>query len=129
MDWMIILSKIFELVVFPLLGIGAIYLINLIRVKIQQLKQDKDNELYNKYLDMLEKTIIDCVLATTQTYVETLKKEGKFDINAQKTAFEKTYTNVMSILSNEAKIYLQNVLGDLETYIYNKIEAEVKLTK
>ena len=129
MDWMMILSKIFELVVFPLLGIGTIYLINLIRVKIQQLKQDKDNELYHKYLDMLEKTIIDCVLATTQTYVEALKKEGQFDINAQKVAFDKTYTNVMNILSDEAKAYLQNVLGDLETYIYNKIEAEVKLTK
>jgi hypothetical protein len=78
---------------------------------------------------MLENTIIDCVLATTQTYVEALKNEGKFDADAQKIAFTKTYTNVMSILSNDAKEYLENALGDLEAYVYNKIEAEVKLTK
>jgi hypothetical protein len=27
------------------------------------------------------------------------------------------------------KEYLETALGDLETYVYNKIEAEVKLTK
>ena len=78
---------------------------------------------------MLEQTIIDCVLSTTQTYVESLKKEGKFDADAQKIAFTKTYTNVMAILSKDAKKYLEETIGDLEAYVYNKIEAEVKLTK
>lgn len=129
MNWMNVLSQIFEIVIFPLLGIGTAYLIVLIRAKIQELKQKKDDELYHKYLTMLENTVIDCVLATTQTYVEALKKEGKFDADAQKIAFTKTYTNVMNILSKEAKKYLENALGDLEQYVYNKIEAEVKLTK
>jgi hypothetical protein len=129
MDWMNILSQIFEIVIFPLLGIGTAYLIILIKAKIQELKQKKDDELYRKYLTMLENTIIDCVLATTQTYVEALKNEGKFDADAQKIAFTKTYTNVMNILSNDAKEYLETALGDLEAYVYNKIEAEVKLTK
>ena len=124
-----ILSQLFEIVIFPLLAIGTVYLISLIKVKIQQLKQRKDDELYVKYLGMLETTIIDCVLSTTQTYVEALKKEGKFDANAQKIAFTKTYTNVMAILNKDAKKYLEEAIGDLETYVYNKIEAEVKLTK
>ena len=129
MNWMETLSQIFEIVIFPLLGIGTIYLISLIKTKIQQLKLKKDDELYVKYLTMLENTIVDCVLATTQTYVEALKKEGKFDAEAQKIAFTKTYTNVMTILSEEAKKYLNEALGDLEKYVYNKIEAEVKLSK
>ena len=129
MDWMHILSQIFEIVIFPLLGIGTIYLIGLIKTKIQELKQKKDDELYHKYLSMLEDTIISCVLSTTQTYVESLKKEGKFDADAQKIAFTKTYTNVMNILSDDVKEYLQEAIGDLETYVYNKIEAEVRLTK
>lgn len=78
---------------------------------------------------MLEDTIIQCVLATTQTYVENLKKEGAFDADAQKIAFTKTYTNVMKIFSDEAKEYLTEALGDLEAYVYNRIEANVKLTK
>ena len=129
MDWMNILAQLFEIVIFPLLAIGTVYLISLIKNKIQQLKQEKDDVLYHKYLDMLEQTIIDCVLSTTQTYVEALKKAGKFDAEAQKIAFTKTYTNVMAILSKDAKKYLEETIGDLETYVYNKIEAEVKLTK
>ena len=129
MNQMEILKQVFEIVIFPLLGIGTIYLISLIKTKIQQLKLKKDDELYVKYLTMLENTIVDCVLATTQTYVEALKKEGKFDAEAQKIAFTKTYTNVMAILSNEAKEYLYSAIGDLEKFVYNKIEAEVKLSK
>lgn len=129
MNWMMILSQLFEIVIFPLLAIGTVYLISLIKVKIQELKQKKDNEMYVKYLGMLETTIIDCVISTTQTYVEALKKEGKFDANAQKIAFTKTYTNVMAILNKDAKKYLEEAIGDLETYVYNKIEAEVNLTK
>lgn len=129
MDWMNILAKLFEIVIFPLLAIGTVYLISLIKNRIQQLKQEKDDALYHKYLDMLEQTIIDCVLSTTQTYVEALKKAGKFDADAQKIAFTKTYANVMAILSKDAKKYLEETIGDLEAYVYNKIEAEVKLTK
>ena len=129
MDWMMILSQLFEIVIFPLLAVGTVYLISLIKVKIQELKQKKDSEMYTKYLGMLETTIIDCVIATTQTYVEALKKQGKFDADAQKIAFTKTYTNVMTILNKDAKKYLEEAIGDLETYVYNKIEAEVNLTK
>lgn len=129
MDWMKIITQIFEVIIFPLLSIGTIYLINLIKVKIQELKQKKNDDLYHKYLDMLEDTITQCVLATTQTYVDSLKKEGTFDADAQKVAFTKTYTNIMNILSDEAKEYLTNILGDLEVYVYNRIEANVKLTK
>lgn len=129
MDWMNVLSQVFEIVIFPLLGIGTIYLISLIKTKIQELKQKKDDELYHKYLTMLENTIVDCVLATTQTYVEALKKEGEFNADAQKVAFTKTYTSVMKILSEDAKEYLTNAVGDLEAFVYNKIEAEVKLSK
>lgn len=129
MDWMSILSQIFEIVIIPLLGIGTLYLISLIKVKIQELKQRKDDELYHKYLAMLEDTIINCVLATTQTYVETLKKQGKFDLDAQKTAFEMTYKNVMSILAVDAREYLESAIGDLEVFITNKIEAQVIASK
>lgn len=129
MDWMTIIAQLFEIVIFPLLGIGTVYLIALIKTKIQELKQKKNDELYLKYLNMLDQTITDCVISTTQTYVESLKKQGAFDADAQKLAFTKTYTNVMKILSEDAKEYLQEAMGDLEAYVYNKIEANVNLTK
>ena len=128
MDCIKIITQTFEIIIFPLLFIGTIYLINLIKVKIQELKQKKNDDLYHKYLYMLEDTITQYVLATIQTYVDSLKK-GAFDADAQKVAFTKTYTNVMKILSTKTKEYLTEVLGDLEAYIYNRIEANIKLTK
>ena len=129
MNWTEILAQLFEIVIFPLLAVGTVYLINLIKSKSQELKQKKDNDLYVKYISMLEDTIVNCVLATTQTYVASLKQQGKFDLEAQKTAFEMTYQNVMTILADDAKIYLESAVGDLQTYVNNKIEAEVLARK
>ena len=78
---------------------------------------------------MLSNTICECVIATNQTYVDSLKKQGKFDAEAQKKAFEMTYNAVIEILSEEAKVYLASVYGDLTAYITNMIEAEVNKNK
>ena len=129
MDWMEILSQIFQLVIFPLLGIGTAYLISLIKTKIAELKQKHNNEIFHKYMDMLDKTICEVVMSTNQIYVDTLKKEGKFDGEAQKKAFEHTYQTIMTILTDDAKIYLSEAIGDLQLYVQNKIESEVMLQK
>ena len=129
MDWNNILTQIFELILFPLLIIGSTYLIYFLSVKTKEIKDKTDNDTFDKYLDMLNNTITQCVIATTQTYVSSLKQQGKFDAEAQKIAFQKTYDNVMSILTAETKYYLQTALGDLEAYVNNKIEAEVALNK
>ena len=78
---------------------------------------------------MLNDTITDCVLATTQTYVEALKKDNAFTKEAQKEAFNLTFNAVMAVLTDDAKKYLAEVYGDLTAYITNKIEAEVSLNK
>lgn len=124
-----LITQIMEIVVIPLLGILTTYAVKLIRAKIDEISSQKDNELEKKYLSMLSDTIADCVMATTQTYVETLKKQGKFDIEAQKEAFNKTYAAVFSILSQDAIDYLTNIVGDLNLYVTQAIEAEVKATK
>ena len=79
--------------------------------------QKVDNELADKYLGMLSNTISKCVIATNQTYVETLKKEGKFDLAAQKEAFDMTKDAVLAILEGDALNYLNEIIGDLDTYI------------
>lgn len=78
---------------------------------------------------MLNNTIYDCVTATTQTYVEALKKENAFTKEAQIEAFNLTFNAVMSILNEDAKKYLTVAYGDLNIYIANKIEAEVQFSK
>lgn len=129
MDWLNILQQIFELCIIPLLAIITRSLVIYISTKKDELKNKTDNELAKKYLDLLNDTIANCVIATNQTYVEALKKENAFTADAQKTAFEKTYQAVIATLSDEAQKYLPEVVGDLQTYITQKIEANVNQNK
>lgn len=129
MDWLNILQQIFELCIIPLLAIITRSLVIYISTKKDELKNKTDNELAKKYLDLLNDTIANCVIATNQTYVEALKKENAFTADAQKAAFEKTYQAVIATLSEEAQKYLPEVVGDLQTYITQKIEASVNQHK
>lgn len=129
MDWLNILQQIFELCIIPLLAIITRSLVIYISTKKDELKNKTDNELAKKYLDLLNDTIANCVIATNQTYVEALKKENAFTADAQKAAFEKTYQAIIATLSDEAQKYLPEVVGDLQTYITQKIEASVNQNK
>ena len=129
MDWMVMLYQIFELCVIPLLGVLTMYLVQFIKMKSQEITDKTDSELADKYIQMLADTITTCVIATNQTYVESLKKQGKFDAEAQKEAFNLTYNAVMAVLTDEAKHYLTSIYGDLTAYITTRIEAEVNVSK
>lgn len=125
MDWTIIWTKLFEVILLPLIGVGVSYLIAFINAKIKQVKKKTENETLQKYLDLLNTTIVNCVKSTQQAYVDSLKKQGKFDADAQKEAFRITYENIKAQLSDEAEQYIYTAVGDLQTYIKNKIEAEI----
>jgi hypothetical protein len=129
MNWLEMLYKILEVCVIPLLGILTVYAVKFIKVKSDEIKTKADNELADKYIDLLSTTISDCVIATNQTYVEALKKENAFTAEAQRKAFELTYDAVLEVLSDDAVIYLTSIYGDLSKYITAKIEAEVNLNK
>ena len=129
MDWVTIGNEIIKLFVFPILGILSVYICYLISVKIKESKKKLDNETASKYLDMLNDTITKCVIATNQTYVNALKDKNLFDEKAQKEAFKQTYDAVFKILTEEAKTYLSTIVGDLESYVTNKIESDIPIVK
>lgn len=124
-----LLQDILEVCIIPLLGVLTAYLVNYIKAKSIELTNKTDNEMADKYIQMLTQTITDCVIATNQTYVEALKKQEAFTKEAQKEAFQKTYDAVMLVLTDDAKDYLAEAYGDLTAYITMKIEAEVNMSK
>lgn len=124
-----LLSKIFEVCIIPLLGVLVAYFTQFIKAKSAEISTKTDNELTKKYISMLSDTITQCVIATNQTYVDELKEQGKFDKEAQETAFKATFNAVLAILSDEAKKYLTAAYGDLNTYITNQIEKTVNENK
>lgn len=129
MDWLGLLHEIFEVVIIPLVGVLAAFLIQYINIKKEEILIKCESELGDKYISLLTETINNCVIATNQTYVESLKAQGKFDMEAQKIAFEKTQNAVLAILSEDAKEYLNSMVGDLSIYIAQQIEAQVNINK
>lgn len=129
MEIMELIGQIFEVCIIPLLGILTTFLVKWVSAKSAQIVETRNNELEKKYINMLNDTICDCVIATTQTYVDSLKKQGSFDAEAQKAAFTMTYEAVIKLLTDEASEYLTNAIGDLQLYITQKIEAQVNLNK
>lgn len=129
MNWTEILQNLFVVVIIPLLGLVTKYVIQFLSSKIDEIKNSTDNETFKKYFDMLNNTITNCVIATNQTYVDALKDKNAFTAEAQKEALNKTYSAIMDILSDDAKEYLSNATGDLQSYVTNLIEASVKENK
>ena len=121
--------EIFEMILIPVLGILTAYVITVVRNKVILLQEQTENELADKYLKMLGDTIEQCVTATNQTYVNSLKEQGKFDAEAQKIAFKMTADAVMTILSEEAVYYISCFVKDIEKYIEQGIEATVNKNK
>ena len=129
MDWLNILDQVFDVCLIPLLGIATTVLITLIKQKIAEGKVKADSEITVKYLGLLEQTVVDCIIATNQTYVNALKDKNAFDEAAQKEALARTAAAVKAILSEEAKKYITNFVGDIDAFIQEKIEANIETVK
>ena len=129
MNYVEMLTQIFQVCIVPLLGILTTFLVQLIKTKQAELVSNTDSEINKKYMDMLTDTITKCVIATNQTYVDSLKGQNAFTKEAQEEAFMKTSSAVLTILSEDAKEYLNETLGDLNAYITTQIEAQVNAHK
>lgn len=123
------LPLLFMMVIIPAISVLTVFIVTFIKTKKEELKKKVDNELIAKYIDMLADTVCTCVIATNQTYVDELKRQGKFDAEAQREAFSRTYEAVMTILSDEAVKYLNSFYGDLQTVVTELIEQNVKEEK
>lgn len=118
-----------QVVLIPLLTALTGVAVKWINSKANEIKAKTDNMYLKSCIDMLNNAISSAVVSANQTYVNELKKEGAFTPEAQKEAFAKVYNSVINTLSEEAQTCLTSSLGDLETYINNKIEETVYFEK
>ena len=124
-------------VIIDLLDVIAPYVISAIATLIvigikkgvSYLQDKLNSEIANRYLEIAEKTVTDCVMATNQTYVDSLKNNGAFDKEAWTTAFEKSKNKALKLLSEAQKEVIVEIYGDLETWLNTQIECKVKELK
>lgn len=119
MDWETVLAEVLKIVSRIIIVFVIPYLASLAKEKLH-------NDKVNKYIDKAQDVIIQCVDYVNQTYVDALKKEGKFDKNAQETAFYNCKERVMYLLNENTKQAIIEVFGDLEFWADSMIETAVR---
>ncbi len=117
-----ILSCIVTVIILPLITLLGSKLIKLISKKI-------DDENIEKNLIKATNIVLDAVKYVLQTYVDNLKKEGKFTKDAQLIAFNKAKEIVLSQFNEEIKSYIKDNFGDIDSWIDVQIEASINNLK
>lgn len=127
-----LLENIVSVILIPLLPSLAIllglYVRSITRKLEEELKLDKDSRTA---LRMQEATnaVIDAVQYTTQTYVDFMKKHNAFDNEAQKEAMRLSREKAMLLLDASSKDLIQNISGDLDSWLTTMIESKLLETK
>ena len=78
------IQEILYLIITGIVPLLITYGIIFLKVKIKEQEKKLENDQLIKYIDAATDAISKAVLTVSQTYVDTLKKEGKFDAEAQK---------------------------------------------
>lgn len=98
------------------------YLVTLIKSKVK-------NEKLNHVISELGDTVISSVDYINQTFVDQLKKDGKFDEKAQKEALSRAIMTVLNTLTNNTKKILEKEGIDINLLIEKLIEAYINEKK
>ena len=131
-----IIQDIFTLVLIPLAGIITKYLIEFLKSKKVLNEANKiltslgiDIKTADKYTNAVIEIIVDCIIATNAEYVSHIKGTKEWTKEAQEIALQKTYTKVMTLLTEEAKDVLTELYGDLNAYLITTITSYVDKIK
>ena len=111
-----ILLSALGVIVTGLVSWGVVVLTNWLNTKI------KDKNLA-MLLTKATTIVSDAVKTVYQEFVEALKKDGKFDAEAQTQAKEKALAIIKGQLTDEIKTFIENNFGDVQNWLAEKIEA------
>lgn len=112
--------------VVPVLSACAVVAIKMLRDKaLAQTNSTKQQD----YITEIAEAVSVAVTATSQTYVDALKKHGEFTAEAQEVALKKALSACIASISPAAQSFITSVYGDLTEYLITRIEAEVRNQK
>ena len=123
------LFELLQAVATAAVPVCAAFLVQFLRRKSAEAAARTDSLTTKELLAEVTEAVTTAVTYTSQTYVDTLKKNGVFDKEAQLKALEKSKDKTLSLLSASAKSILAEIYGDLDAYLETKIEAEVRAQK
>ena len=84
---------------------------------------------YSEIIYGLENIVSKAVITTNQTFVNELKKQGKFDKEAMQEAYKRTYESIVASLSQSFFEYIDEENVDIDALLKNMIETSVNWNK
>lgn len=124
-----LLNQILYVLIVGILTVVTKYVVSYLNEKKQAIKEElTENEFQNTMLKAVE--VIERVIETTsQTYVDALKKQGKFDEEAQTEALKKTVEDIMVLLPSEAKALIEVTYNDVDKWVKSYVESYLRADK
>ena len=129
MNWNELLQTLLYTVITTILPIITAYIISFLKAKRDEKLQDINNEYIRNTLKDAMDIILDTVDTISQTFVDDLKKDGKFDKDKQKEALEKAINQAKKLMSEEVISLIIEKYNDLDEWIRTQIEAYIKKNK
>lgn len=119
MDWETVLAELISTVAKIIVSICLPYVVIIAKEKIH-------NDRINKYVDKAASIVEQIVDFVNQTYVDGLKKEGKFGKEQQEIAFDLAKDYAIRLINDEAKKACIEMFGDFELWVNSMIESSVR---
>lgn len=92
--------------------------------------QDKSqNETVDVYLQRAYNMLENIVITTSETYVKSLKAEGKFNIEEQQKAFLMTKESFEKVVGEEVKSAIKSTVADYDAWVESTVEAIIAKNK
>lgn len=117
-----IISVVVTAVILPLISFAGTKLIAWLNAKVK----DENGKIQ---LTVATTIVTNAVRSVFQTYVDTLKKNGTFDLESQKIALTKAKDEALAQMTDDIKEYITKNYGDLETWLTTQIEATINILK
>jgi len=117
-----IISVLVTSIVLPTITFLGIKLTSWLNTKI---KGEKERTLLTGITEVVTRN----VASTFQTFVESLKKENKFDDKAQSNALRYAKEQILKELSDEAIGYISDSFKDVNSWLTTQIESTIYTLK
>ena len=117
-----IISVLVTAVVIPVISLLGAKLVSWLSTKIK-------NEKANKMIKTATEIVVSAVKTVFQTYVDALKKEGKFDKESQILALTKAKDIALSQMTEDVKEFIQTNYGELDLWLTIQIVATINTLK
>ena len=116
-------------ILIPLLITPITICICIMTNKVAKRAAESAPSKYSEIIYGLENIVNKAVITTNQTFVNELKKQGKFDKEAMEEAYRRTYESIIASLSQSFFEYIDKETVDIDVLLKNMIETSVNWNK